>query len=97
MYKAQAGKGLIAREKVVKFCFGLGRFFFKSLTTSAATFQFRFVLFTETVSCGEKVPTSTFIHVPDVGLLAGVLRLILVDQVHEEKSARKFSLLKIIL
>ena len=73
----------------MKFCFGLGRFFFKSLTTSAATFQFRFVLFTEAVSCREKVPTASLVHVPYIGLLAGVLRFILVDQVHKEKPLKR--------
>ena len=64
----------------------MGKFyFFDSLTTTAAALELRFVLFSETISSREEIPTPFFVHLPDIGLLTGVLSLILVDQVHQEE------------
>ena len=47
--------------------------------------QLALVLLAEAVAGGEEVPAALLVHVPDVGLLAGVLRLVLVDEVHQEE------------
>lgn len=54
---------------------------------TSATAQLLFVLFPETVSHGEEVPTPLLVHVPHVRLLPRVLRVGFVDQVHQEKPA----------
>ena len=47
--------------------------------------QLALVLLAEAVAGGEEVPAALLVHVPDVGLLASVLRLVLVDEVHQEE------------
>jgi len=47
--------------------------------------KFTLILFPEAVSSGEEVPTPFFIHVPDIGFLASIIILILVDQIHQEE------------
>ena len=52
------------------------------------TFQsskFVFVLFSEAVTCGEELPTPLLVLPPHVRLLTRELRLVLVDQVHQEE------------
>lgn len=65
--------------------------FFESLiaTTTATASQFRLVLFSEAVSCREKVPAPLLVHVPYISLLTGILSFILVDQVHQEEPKKK--------
>jgi hypothetical protein len=44
-----------------------------------------FILFPEAVSDWEEVPAPLLIEFPDIGFLACVLRVWLVNQVHQEK------------
>ena len=55
------------------------------LLSSSASLKFALILLPEAISCWEKVPTPSLVHVPDVGLLASVLSLVLVDEVHDEE------------
>ena len=52
---------------------------------SCSPSQFGLVLFPEAVSLGEEVPCPALVHVPDQGLLASVVVLVLLDQVLEEE------------
>lgn len=54
---------------------------------TSATAQLLFVLFPETVSHGEEVPTPLLVHVPHVRLLPRVFCVGFVDQMHQEKPA----------
>lgn len=54
-------------------------------TAASSALQLALVLLAEAVAGGEEVPAALLVHVPDVGLLSGVLRLVLVDEVHQEE------------
>ena len=54
------------------------------LTASAAT-KLIFILFPKAITNREEVPAPPLVHVPHVRLLASVLCLILVDEVHQEE------------
>lgn len=43
------------------------------------------ILFTETVSSGKKLPAALLVHLPHIGLLASVLCLIFIDQIHHKE------------
>ena len=60
---------------------------FLSFLFALSSTQFRFVLFAETVSDGEEVPTTLLVHVPYIGLLTSVFRVRFVDQMHQEEPA----------
>lgn len=61
----------------------------RSRSNASSAAQLFFVLLAETVSHREEVPTPLLVHVPHVRLLTGVLRVRLVDQMHEEKPVKK--------
>lgn len=52
------------------------------LLDASSAAKLLFVLFTETVSYREEVPTPLLIHVPDVRFLAGIFRVRFIDQMH---------------
>ena len=54
-------------------------------TLSPSSAQLGLVLFPEAVACREEVPAPPLVHVPHVGLLARVVALVLVDEVHQEE------------
>lgn len=47
-----------------------------------------FVLLSEAIASGEKVPTSILVHVPDMGFLTRVLGLVFVDEIHQEEPSK---------
>jgi hypothetical protein len=60
-------------------------FLTKSVLTTTTTAQFVLILFPETIADREKVPTPLLVHVPHKSLLACILRVRLVDQMHQEE------------
>jgi hypothetical protein len=52
------------------------------------------VLFSEAVTDGEEVPAALLVKIPNIRLLASVLRFVLVDKVHDEEPIRKCNIIK---